>query len=630
MRFLEAIHASLRLRMPPHRRLRLRRRHDRRPLPERQGRRARATRRRHPVPHRPARPRLPRAGRLHRRVASRSTCSTTRRSAPYPQLYGEFVDHLSVIDLLANAGRARRRRTSRRRSAKCRRDHLARGRRRRRPDPAETAAPDTYRPHLDGLRAVAVYLVLLFHAGLERVLGRLHRRRRVLRPVGLPRDAAPAARPRAQRLDPLRPLLLAALPAPAPGRVRRADRDRGGVHRDLVDRRGLGRDASRSRPRSSTRPTGISSTTRAATSAPTSPPTRCCRSGRSRSRSSSTCCGRSRSAAIFLLSRRLDRAPPDAARSRSRSRSARVGRRRGRCRCGPATRTTRTTAPTRAPTSCSRARSSRSPPRRSTGRSGSRGRCWSPRSPVSARCSCSARRGSISTRSSAASRSRSPPACSSSRSKRPPAVGSNAILSSSTAVYLGKVSYGTYLWHWLVILVVLRTFQPEPARHGRHHVPRRDRARVAELPDPRTAGAHVGAPRPPPPHRDRVRARHQRRIRRSCSSPSIVDPAHASSKSRETSEHPVLTAGARRISRCRAKTAPYTHCYNAPVTQCTVVTGPGKHILLMGDSHAWMLVPLFTQIARERGPDPERERRRRVPVAARPLHAVRDPLTARP
>ena len=52
-----------------------------------------------------------------------------------------------------------------------------------------------YLPCLDGLRAVAVYLVVAFHAGIEQLRRRLRRRRRVLRPLRLPRDPAAAARP---------------------------------------------------------------------------------------------------------------------------------------------------------------------------------------------------------------------------------------------------------------------------------------------------------------------------------------------------------------------------------------------------------------------------------------------------
>ena len=36
------------------------------------------------------------------------------------------------------------------------------------------------------------------------------------------------------------------------------------------------------------------------------------------------------------------------------------------------------------------------------------------------------------------------------------------LLSTRPVVYLGKISYGTYLWHWLVILVAVRTFHLSP------------------------------------------------------------------------------------------------------------------------------------------------------------------------
>ncbi len=172
-------------------------------------------------------------------------------------------------------------------------------------------------------------------------------------------------------------------------------------------------------------------------------------------------------------------------------------------------------------------------------------------------------------------------------------------LSTSTVVYLGKVSYGIYLWHWLVILVVLRTFQPSPmATFGITCL-------VA------TALASLSFQILERPVRTSIRLDRYRRtviatglvisvVSGLVLIPKLVDPAHASSGADETSEHPVLIPVPKDLT-LAGEDAPYTNCYSRPVSQCTVVTGPGKHILLMGDSHAWMLVPAFTQIAREEG-----------------------------
>ena len=154
-----------------------------------------------------------------------------------------------------------------------------------------TSEPGTgYRPHLDGLRAVAVYLVVAFHAGADRFSRRLHRRRRLLRAVGLPRDAASsfATSPRraAIRLGrfyspALRRLLPAALVVAA--------RHRGRVlgHRDARRRVALG---------GRRLPGGVPVRRQLALHPPVDRllradrqhATRCCTSGRSRSRSSST------------------------------------------------------------------------------------------------------------------------------------------------------------------------------------------------------------------------------------------------------------------------------------------------------------------------------------------------------
>jgi hypothetical protein len=172
-------------------------------------------------------------------------------------------------------------------------------------------------------------------------------------------------------------------------------------------------------------------------------------------------------------------------------------------------------------------------------------------------------------------------------------------LSNSTVVYLGKVSYGTYLWHWLVILVVLRTFAPSPL------------ATVGITCLVSTALASLSFQILERPIRTSMRLdRHRRVVIASGLAislvaglvliPKLVDPAHASTTSHETSEHPVLLPVPKDLT-LAGEDAPYTNCYTRPVSQCTVVTGPGTRVLLMGDSHAWMYVPAFTEIAKAEG-----------------------------
>ena len=43
-----------------------------------------------------------------------------------------------------------------------------------------------------------------------------------------------------------------------------------------------------------------------------------------------------------------------------------------------------------------------------------------------------------------------------------PSGAGRAILSRPSMMYLGKVSYGTYLWHWLVLLVLADAYSPSP------------------------------------------------------------------------------------------------------------------------------------------------------------------------
>jgi peptidoglycan/LPS O-acetylase OafA/YrhL len=168
-------------------------------------------------------------------------------------------------------------------------------------------------------------------------------------------------------------------------------------------------------------------------------------------------------------------------------------------------------------------------------------------------------------------------------------------LSSNTMTYLGRVSYGTYLWHWLVILVAVRTFAPKTiATIG-----------VAFLVS--TALAALSFEILERPVRMSVRLDGHRRtvvaaglaislVSALVIIPQIVDPARASTSAVEKRVVPRLTPIPKTLD-WKGEGRLFPNCFQQPVSECTVVKGTGKRILLLGDSHARMLIPTFTAIA---------------------------------
>ena len=170
------------------------------------------------------------------------------------------------------------------------------------------------------------------------------------------------------------------------------------------------------------------------------------------------------------------------------------------------------------------------------------------------------------------------------------------ILSSTPLTYLGRISYGVYLWHWPVIVIAKREWLVSPpvlfaiscafgtifAALSFHLIeqPIRTARRLDK-------------------YRRRVIA-----IGFAASMlggivmvPLILDrPANTLVPASRPGEHLQLLDW--RVARNDIPDLP--DCLGKPVQECTLVSGTGHHILLIGDSSARMLLPTFTQIATQR------------------------------
>ena len=173
------------------------------------------------------------------------------------------------------------------------------------------------------------------------------------------------------------------------------------------------------------------------------------------------------------------------------------------------------------------------------------------------------------------------------------------VFSMPSMVYLGKISYGTYLWHWLVILVILNKFHLSTGAIAAYTI------LVA------TALAALSFQIMEHPVRVSQRLDRYRRVVIATGLaisvisalvliPKIVTPAKASAASVQSS----ATAGFTPVpagldwEHARDGRGAFVNCYRKPVDQCIVVHGTGRRIMLIGDSHAQMLIPTFRAIAR--------------------------------
>ncbi len=172
------------------------------------------------------------------------------------------------------------------------------------------------------------------------------------------------------------------------------------------------------------------------------------------------------------------------------------------------------------------------------------------------------------------------------------------LLSSDPVVYLGKISYGTYLWHWPVILVItkllhvnttttvvfacliatsLASLSFQMLEHPVRRSPRLDAHPGAVV----AAGLVLSA------------------ISALVLIPAILNPgpSRTTVATGRREGTPVPAGLDFRDASFLALPRPAV-CFGRPANDCTIVRGKGRHLLLIGDSHAQMLIPTFTEIAR--------------------------------
>jgi peptidoglycan/LPS O-acetylase OafA/YrhL len=173
-------------------------------------------------------------------------------------------------------------------------------------------------------------------------------------------------------------------------------------------------------------------------------------------------------------------------------------------------------------------------------------------------------------------------------------------LSLHPVVYLGKISYGTYLWHWLVILVATSAF----------HLSSIATIAIACLVATAIASLSFEILEQPvrtwKPLDGYSRVVVVTGLALSVASalvlvPRIVNPQHATAPVLRSAAIARLTPRPRDLDLATARKFPFVKPCITNVRDCSGVKGGRPRFLVLGDSQAEMLSPLFKAVARREG-----------------------------
>ena len=180
------------------------------------------------------------------------------------------------------------------------------------------------------------------------------------------------------------------------------------------------------------------------------------------------------------------------------------------------------------------------------------------------------------------------------------------VLSHPVPVYLGKISYGTYLWHWPVIKLLEETVTTRPVVVAAIAVPISTLIaavsyQVLETPIRRSAYLDRFAWTPA------VAGVALSALVAVTVVPAVLGQerrpplAEVDGSGQVTAPEPVTVPEDVDWEQVVGDYGDVGWCTADDPSACTVVEGDGPHVLLLGDSQAQSLVPMFTELAEERG-----------------------------